>query len=51
MGDGFWDTTAKTVVICTDKFTLEEVELFKIVLSEKFGLISTVKKELKSTNK
>ena len=58
MGDGFWDTTAKTVVIFTDNFTLafaltakgqrEEVELLISVLSEKFGLISTVQKRTKA---
>ena len=48
MGDGFWDTTAKTLVICTDNFTLKEVELLISVLSEKFGLISTVLKRTKS---
>ena len=48
MGDGFWDTTAKTVVICTDNFTLKEVELLISVLYEKFGLISTVQKRTKA---
>ena len=48
MGDGFWDTTAKTVVICTDNFTLKEVELLISVLSEKFGLISTLQKRVKA---
>ena len=48
MGDGFWDTTAKTVVICTDNFTLKEVELLISVLYEKFGLISTVQKRIKA---
>lgn len=48
MGDGFWDTTSKTVVICTDNFTLKEVELLISVLNEKFGLISTVQKRTKA---
>lgn len=48
MGDGFWDTTAKTVVICTDNFTLKEVELLISVLSQKFGLTSTVQKRIKA---
>ena len=48
MGDGFWDTTAKTLVICTDNFTLKEVELLISVLSEKFGLISTLQKRTKA---
>ena len=48
MGDGFWDTTSKTEVICTDNFTLKEVELLISVLSEKFGLISTLRKRTKA---
>lgn len=48
MGDGFWDSTAKTVVICTDNFTLKEVELLISVLSQKFGLTSTVQKRIKA---
>ena len=48
MGDGFWDTTAKTLVICTDNFTLKEVELLISVLSQKFGLNSTVQKRVKA---
>ena len=48
MGEGFWDTTAKTVVICTDNFTLKEVELLISVLSQKFGLTSTVQKRIKA---
>ena len=32
MGDGNWDNSAKTVVICTDTFTLAEVELLITVL-------------------
>ena len=51
MGDGFWDTTAKTLVICTDNFTLKEVELLISVLSENFGLISTVLKRTKANKK
>ena len=51
MGDGFWDTTAKTLVICTDNFTLKEVELLISVLSEKFGLICTPQKRTKANKK
>lgn len=51
MGDGFWDSTSKTVVICTDNFTLKEVELLISVLSEKFGLISTVQKRTQANKK
>ena len=48
MGDGYWDKDAKTVIICTDNFTLKEVELLISVLSEKFDLISTIKKRIKA---
>ena len=48
MGDGYWDSTSKTVVLCTDNFTLTEVELLISVLSEKFGLSSTVQKRIKA---
>ena len=48
MGDGFWDTQKKTVIICTDNFTLKEVELLISVLSKNFGLSSTVLKRIKS---
>ena len=47
MGDGYWDTSNKTVVICTDNFTLKEVELLINVLNENFGLFSTVQKRIK----
>ena len=48
MGDGFWDTTSKTVVICTDNFTFKEVKLLISVLFENFELISTIQKRTKS---
>ena len=46
-GDGYWDVSIKTVIICTDNFTLGEVELLISVLSEKFGIVSTLKKRIK----
>lgn len=42
MGDGYWDNSVKTVVICTDNFTLSEVELLITVLKTKFKLTATV---------
>lgn len=42
MGDGYWDTSNKTLVLCTDNFTLIEVELLIKVLEEKFNLKATV---------
>ena len=51
MGDGYWDTTAKTVVLCTDNFNFKEVELLISVLFENFELISTIQKRTKSKKK
>ena len=48
MGDGYWDNTSKTIVICTDNFTLNEVELLISVLHKNFGLVSTLQKRVKS---
>ena len=47
MGDGYWDKTSKTIVICTDNFTLKEVELLISVLKKNFGLFSTIQKRIK----
>jgi hypothetical protein len=48
MGDGYWDKSSKTVVICTDNFTLSEVELLITVLKSKFNLTATVQRRIKS---
>ena len=48
MGDGYWDKTSKTIVICTDNFTLSEVELLIAVLKSKFHLTATVNRIIKS---
>lgn len=48
MGDGYWDNTSKTIVICTDNFTLSEVELLITVLKSKFNLTATVQRRTKS---
>ena len=48
MGDGYWDNSSKTVLICTDNFTLSEVELLIIVLKSKFNLTATVQRRIKS---
>lgn len=44
MGDGYWDTTEKTVLICTENFQPAEVKRFIAYLKEKYGLVFTVKK-------
>ena len=48
MGDGYWDKSDKTVNICTDNFTLSEVELLISVLTNNFGLTATLKRRIKS---
>ena len=48
MGDGYWDNSSKTVVLCTDNFTLSEVELLIIVLKSKFNLTATVQRRIKA---
>lgn len=48
MGDGYWNTRAKTVYLCTDNFTEKEVELLIEVLHLNFGLLSTKSKRIKS---
>ena len=48
MGDGYWNNSAKTVVLCTDNFTLSEVELLITVLKSKFNLTATTQRRMKS---
>jgi hypothetical protein len=48
MGDGYWDSHGKTIDICTDNFTLSEVELLISVLKEKFSLFCSTKRRIKS---
>ena len=48
MGDVYWDNTSKTVCICTDNFTLSEVELLIKVLETKFNLLASVQRRVKS---
>jgi hypothetical protein len=47
MNDGYWDTSDKTLVLCTDNFTLEEVNLLISSFKNKFDLNSTVLKRKK----
>lgn len=48
MGDGYWDSHSKTIDICTDNFTLSEVELLISVLKDKFNLLCTTKRRIKA---
>jgi hypothetical protein len=48
MGDSYWDTYSKTVCICTDSFTLAEVELLVTVLKDNFNLVAGVNRRIKA---
>jgi hypothetical protein len=44
MGDGYWEHDSQTVLICTDNFSLEEVQSFILFLASRFGLKAGTKK-------
>ena len=46
--DGYWDKSSKTVFICTDNFTYNEVINLIKVLENKFSLKSTVSRRTKA---
>ncbi len=48
MGDGYWDITHKTIVICTDNFTFSEVELLIAVLKSNFNITTTIQHRIKA---
>ena len=48
MGDGFLNNHGKTICICTDNFTLAEVELLIQVLKNKFNLLATKNRRIKA---
>lgn len=49
MGDGYFDKDKQTIFLCTENYTLHEVNLLIEVLNEKFGLKATAnKRELKN---
>jgi len=45
--DGSFDKSTKTVVLCTDSFTMKEVELLIKTLNDKWDLDSYKKKSFK----
>jgi hypothetical protein len=49
MGDGYWDDSFKTIVLCTDNFTEEEVLNLVVTLSSQLNLISIPKKRKRET--
>lgn len=40
MGDGYYDTTSKCIIFCTDNFTKKEVELLSSIFLSKFNINS-----------
>jgi len=44
MGDGYYDNSNKTIVICTECFTYDDVIRLINLLEEKYGLIATAQK-------
>lgn len=44
MGDGFWDNNQKTIVICSECFTLNEIHILLFILRHKFNLIVSFNK-------
>lgn len=49
MGDGYWDNGQKTIVICTENFTPDEVTRLIDFMKKEFGLIATRQKRKIST--
>jgi hypothetical protein len=41
MGDGYWDKHSKSIKLCTDNFTREQVDILIILLKSKFNLNAT----------
>jgi hypothetical protein len=39
-GDGYWENDSRTIFICTDSFTLSEVQAMIKILYIKYGQIS-----------
>ena len=49
MGDGYFDIGKQTIFLCTENYTLDEVNLLMEVLSQKFDLkVTANKRELKN---
>jgi LAGLIDADG DNA endonuclease family len=51
MDDGYWLAAENTIFLCTDNFTLAELNLLINVLATNFSLISTVAIIAKAPNK
>lgn len=44
MGDDYWNTKDKTVIICTENFILEEINIIINLLNSKLNLKATTNK-------
>jgi hypothetical protein len=49
MGDGLFLSDRAVLVLCTESFTKEELEVLVSVLDSKFGIKSTLNKRVSST--
>ena len=49
MGDGYWDKRNKSVVICTDNFSEQEILNLIKILEKNFDLIGIPKKRVRQT--
>ena len=47
MDDGYYARSEKTICLCTDNFTLDEVELLIDIFNIKFGFIARAMKRVK----
>jgi len=47
IGDGYWSKSDQTVEICTDNFTLDEVQLLLDILIKNLGLNATLKRSVR----
>jgi hypothetical protein len=49
MGDGYFDNDKQTIFLCTENYSLDEINLLIEVLNQKFDLKATAnKRELKN---
>ena len=44
MGDGYWENSSKTIIICTECFSLQDIHILLYILRVKFGLVVSTKK-------
>jgi len=44
MGNGYWDNSSKTIIVCTEYFSLQDIHILLYILRIKFGLVVSTKK-------